>query len=412
MLHGVRVVVGVAGREMSDRACDLVRTLRAQGAVVRVAPTRRAQAFVTPLLFETLAGTPCLLSLPDEDITRRAAGEHPDPAVVVVAPADPDVLAQMVAGVADEPLLALLRGFRGPVVVAPALTERAGSEPVLAEAVASLQGRGVVVVAPVAGAARASHAPDRGVRQGMAPIADIVEATIAAVVVPDLVGVRAVVTAGPTVEDIDPVRSITNRSSGRMGVAVARALALRGARVILVHGPLRQQAPRTPGLTSVAVRSAAEMAHATFAAVDGGCDVAVLSAAVADYTPAQVAAQKIKKDTGAPTLELVRTTDILASLGARAARPLLIGFAAETQRVEEAACEKRVRKRCALVVGNDVSGADANAGFDVDTNRVFIARDPAFGPSEWWPTLSKDEVAWRLAGEVRAILRPGDPTVR
>jgi phosphopantothenoylcysteine decarboxylase/phosphopantothenate--cysteine ligase len=321
--------------------------------------------------------------------------------VVVVAPASADVLAKMAAGFADEAILSLLLSFSGPVVVAPAMETHMWQHPATQDNVAKLRARGVVVIGPVDG----PLASGRTGAGRLAPVDDIVEAVIAAAVKKDLAGVRAVVTAGPTVEDIDPVRSITNRSSGKMGTAVARALALRGASVTLVHGPLKQAPKKTPGLTAIAVRSAREMAEATFAAVDAGCDVAVLSAAVADYTPAHVAEQKIKKDVGAPHIELVRTVDILATLGARPApRPMLIGFAAETNDVEKATAEKRARKNCALVVGNDVSGNDAGAGFDVDTNRVFFARDPARGASEWLPQLSKDDVAWRLVDEIRALL--------
>jgi len=387
-LGGCHVIVGVSGSVACYRACDLVRDLRGLGATVRAAPTRAAQAFVTPLLLEALSGTPCLTSALDLDQGRIPHVEEAYRAsVVVVAPASADILAKMAAGFADEAILSLLLSFAGPVVVAPAMETHMWLHPATQANVAQLQSRGVVFVGPVA------------------PLEDIVEAVVACAVEKDLSGIRAVVTAGPTVEAIDPVRSITNRSSGRMGVAVARAMALRGARVTLVHGPLRQPPSKTPGLVTVAVRSAAEMAGATFAAVDAGCDVAVLAAAVADYTPARVAPSKIKKAVAPTALELVRTTDILATLGARPVRPLLVGFAAETERVEEAAAEKRARKACALVVGNDVSGADADAGFDVDTNRVFLARDPALGPSEWLPLLSKDDVAWRLADELRALLR-------
>jgi phosphopantothenoylcysteine decarboxylase/phosphopantothenate--cysteine ligase len=402
-LAGAHVVVGLAGSIACYRACDVIRDLRALGATVRTSPTRGAQAFVTPLLLEALSGQPCLLTSLDVDAGRIPHVEEAYKArAVVVAPASADVLAKMAAGFADEAILSLLLSFTGPVVVAPAMETHMWHHPATQENVARLRQRGVVVVGPVDG----PLASGRSGAGRLAPTEDIVEAVVAAVVEKDLTGVRAVVTAGPTVEDIDPVRSITNRSSGKMGTAVARALALRGAQVTLVHGPLKHAPRKTPGLTTVAVRSAHDMAQATFAAVDAGCDIAVLSAAVADYTPAHVAAQKIKKHTGAPHIELVRTVDILATLGARPApRPLLVGFAAETNDVEQATAEKRERKNCALVVGNDVSGRDGGAGFDVDTNRVYLARDPARGPSAWLPQMSKDDVAWALADEIGALLR-------
>jgi phosphopantothenoylcysteine decarboxylase/phosphopantothenate--cysteine ligase len=408
-LDGIHVVVGVAGSVAGYRAADVVRDLRGHGASVRVAPTKAAQAFVTPLLWESLSGHPCLLTALDVEQGRIPHVEEAYRArVVVVAPASADLLAKMAAGFADEAILSLLLSFVGPVVVAPAMETHMWQHPATQANVATLAARGVRFVGPVAGPLASGRA---GLGR-LAPTADIVEAVVATALQAggaDLVGRRAVVTAGPTVEDIDPVRSITNRSSGKMGVAVARALALRGARVVLVHGPLKQPPPSTPGLEAVAVRSAAQMAGATFAAVDGGCDIAVLAAAVADYTPAQVASQKLKKDDGAPVLELVRTVDILATLGARrsAGRPVLVGFAAETRDVEAAAAGKRERKRCDLVVGNDVSGHGdgVGAGFDVDTNRVYLARDPGRGASEWLPAMSKDDVAWRIVDEVRALLR-------
>jgi phosphopantothenoylcysteine decarboxylase/phosphopantothenate--cysteine ligase len=408
-LDGIHVVVGVAGSVACYRAADVVRDLRGHGAVVRVAPTRAAQAFVTPLLWEALSAQPCLTTSLDVEHGRIPHVEDAHRArVVVVAPASADLLAKMAAGFADEAILSLLLSFVGPVVVAPAMESHMWQHAATQQNVATLRARGVRFVGPVEGPLASGRS---GVGR-LAPVEAIVEAALAAALradVADLVGIRAVVTAGPTVEDIDPVRSITNRSSGKMGVAVARALALRGAVVTLVHGPLKHAPPPTPGVQAVAVRSAAQMAAATFAAVDAGCDVAVLAAAVADYTPAEVAPQKLKKDAGAPSLSLVRTVDILATLGARPAgpgRPLLVGFAAETSDVEQAAEAKRARKGCALVVGNDVSGAGdgVGAGFDVDTNRVFLARQPGRAPSGWLPRMAKDDVAWRIVDEVRLLL--------
>ncbi len=391
---------GIAGSIACYRACDLLRGLRALGASVRAAPTQGATAFVTPLLLESLSGQPCLLTSLDVDQGRIPHVEEAYRArVVLVAPASADLLAKMAAGFADEAILSLLLSFTGRVVVAPAMETHMWQHPATQKNVEVLRSRGVIFVGPVEG----PLASGRSGQGRLAPVDDILEAVIAAAAEPILAGVRAVVTAGPTVEDIDPVRSITNRSSGRMGVAVARALALRGASVTLIHGPLRHAPRQTPRLSFVSVRSAADMAQATFSAVDAGCDVAVLAAAVADYTPERVAPQKLKKDQGAPALTLVRTVDILATLGARTKRPLLVGFAAETENVEVAAVEKRSRKNCALLVANDVSGNDPGAGFDVDTNRVFLARDPARGPSLWWPRMSKEDVAWRLADEVAAL---------
>ena len=189
-----------------------------------------------------------------------------------------------------------------------------------------------------------------------------------------------------------------------MGVAIARALAMRGADVELVHGPMRAEVPRTPGLRAHAVRSAAEMAATTFAIVDAGRDLAacVMTAAVADFTPIK-APHKLKKTDGAPVLMLTPTVDILATLGERLNRAfVLVGFAAETQEVERYAEEKRVKKACDLVVANDVGAA--GSGFDVDTNRLYFARDPVRGPSSWLEQRSKENAAEAVVDEITALL--------
>ena len=398
---GTHVVVGVAGSIAAYRACDLVRGLRAQGASVRVAPTRSAQAFVTPLLFEALSGRPCLLTALDVEQGRIPHVEEAYQArVVVVCPATADILARMAAGFADEALLSLLLSFQGPVIVAPAMESHMWSHPATQENVATLKARGVVFVGPVEG----PLASGRSGQGRLAAIDDVIEGALAAVLPRDFQGKRVLVTAGPTVEDLDPVRSLTNRSSGKMGLMIARELALRGAAVDVVHGPVKVAVPGTPGLRAIAVRSATEMAEAVVARASH-VDVAILAAAVADFRPRSVAALKIKKTDGPPTVDLVPTTDILLTLGqSRAAGqgPLLVGFAAETDDVENRAHEKRERKGCALVIGNDVSAA--GSGFDVDTNRVFLARDPRRGLSLWLPLMSKEEVAVRVVDEIRSLL--------
>lgn len=406
-LAGLHVVVGVAGSIAAYRAADVVRELRARGASVRVAPTKAAQAFVTPLLFEALSGNPCLTTSLDIDGGKIPHVEEAyKAAVVVVAPASADVLAKMAHGFGDEAILSLLLSFSGPVVVAPAMETNMWQHPATQQNIQTLMARGVVVVGPVDG----PLASGRSGRGRMAPIDDVVEAVVAAATARDLTGVRALVTAGPTVEDLDPVRSLTNRSSGKMGTLVARELALRGAAVTLVHGPLKTALPKTPGVTSQAVRSAADMADAVFARAAltaERLDVAVLAAAVADFTPKTVATQKIKKGTdpnaAAPVIELTTTTDILKTLGTGPLRPrVLVGFAAETNDVEENAHKKRVAKNCSFVVANDV--AAAGSGFDVDTNRVYIARATKEA-SSWLAQTSKEEAARAIVDEIAAALR-------
>ena len=408
-LAGQHVVVGVAGSIAAYRAADVVRALRAHGASVRVAPTKAAQAFVTPLLFEALSGQPCLLTSLDVDQGKIPHVEEAyAAAVVVVVPASADLLAKMAHGFADEAILSLLLSFAGPVVVAPAMESHMWTHPATQANVTALQSRGVVVVGPVAG----PLASGRSGQGRMVDVDVVVEAAISAATTKDLAGRRVVVTAGPTVEDLDPVRSVTNRSSGKMGTLVARELALRGAAVTLVHGPMN--APPSPmtssllGLTLVPVRSAKEMADAVFAHLNAGknVDAAVLAAAVADFTPSVVAPQKIKKtaETTSLTLTLTTTTDILSTIGNGPLRPpVLVGFAAETNDVEENAQKKRQRKNCTFVVANDVVAA--GSGFDVDTNRVYFAHSEGSDPpSRWLPQTSKEEAARAIVDELKQAL--------
>lgn len=398
-LGGLHIVVGVAGSVAAYRAADVVRDLRALGASVRVAPTRGAQAFVTPLLFEALSGQPCLTTSLDIDHGRIPHVEEAyRAAAVVVAPASADVLAKMAAGFADEAILSLLLSFTCPVLVAPAMETHMWAHPATQQNIETLRRRGVVVVGPVSG----PLASGRTGSGRLADVADIVAAVVDAVVAKDLAGVRALVTAGPTAEAIDPVRAITNRSSGKMGLAVAHELALRGAVVDVVHGPLKVPSPRGARTTAIAVTSAQQMADAVFARVDADAyDVAVCAAAVADFTPSSPAAHKIKKGEGPPPLiTLVPTVDILKTLGAHARRPrVLVGFAAETQNVEANAEKKRREKNCTFVVGNDVS--EAGVGFDVDDNRVYLAG----AAPRWLEKMSKADAARAIVDEIAAALR-------
>lgn len=400
-LAGQHVVVGVGGSVAAYRACDVIRRLRELGATLRVAPTRGAQAFITPLTLEALSGAPCLLTSLDIEHGRIPHVEEGHRAhCVVVAPASADLLAKMATGFADEALLSLLLSFRGPLVLAPAMETHMWEHPATQENVRILRARGALCIGPVEG----PLASGRNGSGRLAHVDDIVEGVVAACTKKDLTGRRIVVTAGPTVEDIDPVRFLTNRSSGKMGVLVAREAALRGAQVELVHGPLKSHVPSTPGLVCHPVRSAEQMRAATLAIVDSSrsVDAAILAAAVADSTPQTVAVRKLKKSEGGlVAIDLTPTVDILASLGSRSDRAFaLIGFAAETHDVERYAEDKRVRKNCDLIVGNDVSAPDS--GFDVDTNRIYLAR--AHG-SAWLPLASKEAVAQRVIDELRALLR-------
>lgn len=398
-LRDRHVLVGVSGSISAYKACELVRELRAAGATVRVLPTKSAQAFVTPLTFEALSGMPCLT-----DALQMAEGRipHVEEAyradLFVVCPASADVMAKMAHGFADEALLSTLLSYTGPLVVAPAMETHMWEHPATQANLVALQARGARVVGPDEG----PLASGRSGRGRLAPVARVVEACREAVSEPDLAGRHVLVTAGPTVEDVDPVRYLTNRSSGKMGAALARVAHRRGARVTLVHGPLEVPVPEGDQLTAVPVRSAEDMHRAVMAAVDtGDVDAAILCAAVADYRPAAVAERKLKKERGELTaIPLAKNPDILRDLGARSARPFLVGFAAETDDVEANAREKLTRKRADVIAANDVSRADS--GFGADTNRVVLLFQD--GREEHLAPMPKDDVAGHILDAVRAGL--------
>jgi phosphopantothenoylcysteine decarboxylase / phosphopantothenate---cysteine ligase len=403
-LAGRRIVVGVSGGIAAYKAAELVRLLVTAEADVRVVMTRAAREFVTPLTFQTLSGHPVATELFDLDqesqIGHIRLADEAD--LLVVAPATADLIARFAAGMGNDLLATIALVTRAPILLAPAMNVHMWAHPLVQANVARLRELGRVhVVGPDAGwLACRMTGPGR-----LAEPADIVEAAGRLLTPRDLEGRRVLVTAGPTREAIDPVRFLTNRSSGKMGYAIARAAAARGAAVTLVSGPTGLDAPL--GVERIAVGSAAEMHDATtIRAADA--DVIVMAAAVADYSPETIAAAKLKKeDLGEGMgIRMKRTPDVLAELGrARRAqpperRPVLVGFAAETDELERHARAKLETKGCDLVVGNDVSQRDA--GFDVDTNRVTIV-----GPGdqvERLPLLSKGEVAHRILDQVRPLL--------
>lgn len=400
-LRGRTVVVAVGGGIAAYKAVELVRLLTRADAHVRVVMTPRAREFVGPLTFQALSGRPVMTDL--FDLTQESEIGHIQVAdradLVIVAPATANVLARMAAGMADCPVTAVVLATRAPVLVAPSMNVNMWQNRITQANVRRLvEVAGMHVVGPDAGfLACRWTGPGR-----LAEPADIVEAAAHLLTPRDLAGRRVVVTAGPTHEAIDPVRFVGNRSSGRMGYAVARAAARRGAAVQLVSGPTALEAPL--GVERALVQSARAMAAATEAAA-AGADCVVMAAAVADFRPASEAAHKIKKRAlaAAHAIELAKNPDILAELGAarEGARPLLVGFAAETENLVAEARAKLADKRCDLVVANDVSQADA--GFSVETNRVVLVE--AGGEREL-PLMSKDEVAHAILDRVVELLGP------
>jgi phosphopantothenoylcysteine decarboxylase/phosphopantothenate--cysteine ligase len=386
-IEGRSVVVGVTGGIACYKACELVRLLSTAGARVRVVMTAGAQQFVTPLTLQTLSGNPVAtdtFSLTQEsEIGHIRLADGAD--VVLVAPATANVIAKLASGIADDLLTTVLLATRAPVIVAPAMNVHMWEHPTVQENLARLVARGVRVVGPANGYLACGY-------EGAGRLADpdaIVEEVRRALAPEDLAREHVLVTAGPTQEAIDPVRYLSNHSSGKMGYAIARVARRRGATVTLVTGPTSVPAP--PGVDVVPVTSAREMAIAVERAF-GRATIVVMTAAVADYRPRQAFARKMKKDAARLTLELARNPDILGELGARKGRRLLVGFAAETHDVASEARRKLRAKRLDLIVANDVTAP--GAGFGSDTNAVRLI-DGA-GPDETLPVLPKEEVAARI----------------
>jgi phosphopantothenoylcysteine decarboxylase/phosphopantothenate--cysteine ligase len=395
------VALGVTGGIGAYKAVEVCRGLQKRGHDVVAVMTRAAARFVTPLTFEAITRRPVVTSQwrpganSDIEHIRIADGI----ALLLVAPCTANVLGKFASGIADDFLTSLYLATTAPVLVAPAMNSNMFAHPAVQENMRRLSARGVRFVDPGDGYLACGWIG----RGRLAEPADIV-AEAERILVPAstaLAGLHVVVTAGPTYEDIDPVRYVGNRSSGRMGLALAAEARRRGARVTLIAGPTRLDVPAVDEL--MRVRSAAEM-HAAVMAAAPASDVVVMAAAVADYTPVERADAKIAKGDGPLTLTLTRTHDILADLGAMrggtSERPLLVGFAAETDDVLRKAREKRARKHVDVMVANDVSQPDR--GFDAETNQVTILDDQG---EEVVPLQSKDAVAARILTRVETLLR-------
>lgn len=341
------VTLAVSGGVAAYKACELARLLIKAELAVDVVMTRSAQRFVGPLLFEALTGRPVVT---DDNIGVERAYAHLDLGqksdLVLVVPATANVIGKMAHGIADDELTTMLLAATVPILLAPAMNTGMWSNPIVQRNLDLLrQLRRVTIVQPSAGElACGAFGPGR-----LADVSVIAEQVFAALAPPTLAGLRVLITAGPTWEALDPVRVLSNRSTGRMGYELARVARQRGAQVTLVSGPVALAAPS--GVELIAVESAAEMARAVFERV-ANVDLAVMSAAVADYRPARPAEEKLKKGEGLLTLTLERTTDILASVGALETRPILVGFAAESERLLEHAGEKLQRKGADFIIAN------------------------------------------------------------
>ena len=395
-----KIVLGVAGGIAAYKACDLVRHLRARNLDVRVVMTAAAREFVAPLTFQALSSNPVRHALLDE---RAEAGMgHIELArwadLVLIAPATANVLARLAHGLADDLLTTLCLATTAPLVLAPAMNRQMWQAGATRANVAALLDRGVAVLGPGEGdQACGEVGPGRMLEPE--EIAARVEARFGGGA---LAGVEVLVTAGPTREALDPVRFLTNHSTGKMGYAVAGAAAEAGARVALVSGPTALAPPS--GVERIDVTSAGEM-HAEVMARAARCDVFIAAAAVADYRPARRAEQKIKKGDGPAALDLVRTPDIVASVAAMDGRPFTVGFAAETESVEAHARDKLERKGLDMIAANRVGLPDR--GFASDRNALSVlwrgggCRELALAP--------KAELARSLVGLVAERYRAEHP---
>jgi phosphopantothenoylcysteine decarboxylase/phosphopantothenate--cysteine ligase len=394
--------LGVTGGIGAYKSVEVCRSLQKHGHDVVAIMTRSATRFVGRVTFEAITRRPVITSQwtsgANVDVEHIAVAD--DIGLLLVAPCTANVIGKFAHGIADDFLTTLYLATKAPVLLAPAMNTNMLAHPAVQQNLRTLAERGVSFVEPGEG-----YLACGWIGKGrLAEPAEIVSAAVKALGPREsaLRGLRVLITAGPTYEDIDAVRYVGNRSSGRMGFALAAAASRRGAHVTLVAGPTRIEPP--PVAEIARVRSADEM-HRTVMAHAANADVVIMAAAVADYTPAAPSSAKIAKSDPPLTLVLRRTRDILAELGALPSRgasgtPILIGFAAETGNAAEKAREKRSRKRVDLIVANDVTAA--GAGFDVDTNAVTIVSD---GPDEVISLQSKEGVAEAILRRVEQLVR-------
>jgi phosphopantothenoylcysteine decarboxylase/phosphopantothenate--cysteine ligase len=395
MLKDKQVILGVTGGIAAYKAVELLRLLTKAGADVHVIMTRSAQEFIAPLTFQTLSANPVHTELfnliAEREIGHIALADRAD--LCVIAPTTANVIGKIAAGIADDMLTTTIMATKAPVLIAPAMNVNMFTNPIYRDNEDKLRHYGYLFVPPETGTLACGWEGEGK----LASPESIFEAAVAALTPKDLLGQTVMVTAGPTREEIDPVRFISNHSSGKMGYALAKVAQRRGARVILVSGPVNLPPPY--GVELVRVESACEMQAAVMERF-GDCTAIIKAAAVADYRPRERSGEKIKKKDAELSLELVKTPDILAGLGALEKRPLLVGFAAETGNLDEFASRKLKEKNADIIVANDVSQPDA--GFNVDTNRArLLFRD---GRNLEHPLMSKEALAAVILDHIAAEL--------
>lgn len=394
MLQGKRIVLGVSGGIAVYKAVELLRLLTKAGADVHVIMTKNAQEFVTPLTFQTLSGHPVhsdLFNLSQEqEIDHISLADRAD--LFILAPATANLVGKISQGLADDLLTTSVMATKAPVLVVPAMNSNMYENPIYQRNQEYLSACGYHILEPIRGALACGW-------EGKGKLPDptvILDAAKSVLTTKDLLGCSILVTAGPTREEIDPVRYISNYSSGKMGFAIAAVARKRGAQVVLIAGPTHLTVPE--GVRCVPVISAEEMRGAVFNQLDN-MDVVIKAAAVADYRSADRSVQKMKKTADKLTLALEKTPDILAELGQRKEGRILVGFAAETERLLAHAADKLQKKNLDLIVANDITRD--GAGFDVDTNIVRLLH--ANGRVEELELMSKEQVAQQLLDRVAVL---------
>ena len=394
MVDGKNIVLGITGGIAAYKAAELTRELVKRGCAVTVMMTLNAAKFITPLTLQTLSGNPVYtdtFSLTgDWRIGHISLAERAD--IIVIAPATANIIGKIASGIADDLLSTTVMAAHVPVLICPAMNANMYRNPFVAENMKRCTDRGFFMMdADIGELACRTEGPGR-----LPPVGEIIEEMEAVITVKDLSGVRILVTAGPTREAIDPVRFISNHSSGKMGHALAKAARMRGAEVTLICGATAQAAPG--GVRYVKVTSAQEMRDAVMATLDA-VDVVIKAAAVADYRPSKHETSKIKKKDETLTITLVRNPDIIAEVGKVKGSRILVGFAMETEDLEKNAREKMMAKNMDFIVANDLT--QEGAGFQHDTNVVKIL--DRNGAIEELPLMEKSAVAHRILDRVRDI---------
>jgi len=403
MLKNKKIVLGITGGIAAYKSAELTREFVKKEAMVRVIMTKNASEFITPLTLQTLSGHPVFTEmfapLADFDMAHISLAEFAD--IIVIAPATANIIGKIASGLADDMLTTTVTATKAPVLICPAMNVNMYNNAIVKENISRLIARGYHFMVPGYGEL-ACKAEGYG---RLPDIPDIVEEVESVLTPKDLIGEKVLITAGPTREPFDPVRYITNYSSGKMGYALAIAAKRRGAHVTLISGPTALPAPRD--MTFIPVASAVDMRDAVMQHLDPST-VVIKAAAVADYRPSSRSARKIKKGGGQLDLQLERNPDIISEVGRKKGNRILVGFAVETENLVENARDKLKKKNMDLIVANDVT--KEGAGFGYDTNIIKIIT--ADGKIESIPLMSKMEVADKILDRVKKTIAGRKPSLR